>query len=1495
MSKQTGMEIAVIGMSGRFPGAADLHHFWNNLVNGVESISRLSDEDLLEEGEDADILKNKRYVKASSFMSDKGYFDADFFGYRPEEATLMNPQIRIFHELCWNALEDAGYNVRSNKEKIGLFAGGANDLNWQNYTFLANEDGAVDDFTASQLRDTAYLCSRISYLFNLQGPSVYVNTACSTSLVAIQRACMSLLLRECSMAMAGGITVNNFSKRGYLFQEGMINSPDGHCRPFDADAAGTVAGEGGGVVVLKRLADAIKDRDHIYAVVRGYAVNNDGNRKMSFAAPSVEGQHAAIVKALNMAGVPPESISYIEAHGTGTELGDPIEVEALNKSFGAAAEKYCALGSVKSNIGHLDAAAGVAGFIKTVLAMTYRKIPASLYFKSPNPRINFTDTPFYVNHQCSEWHNEKYPLRAGVSSFGIGGTNAHVILEEPPVEEKLHGTRPFQLMVLSGKTSAALERNITRFSNFLEEDSAARLEDIAYTLQTGRTPLEYRRTIVSADKEDTLVQLAENPPASPVSVENKNRPAVIFMFPGQGAQYAGMFDDLYEGESIFREAVDKCLAVVLDKCGKDLRPALLSDSLNDTGINNTAIAQPALFIMEYALSQLLMAWGIHPDAMIGHSIGEYVAACVSGVFSLEDSLVLVVRRGELMQQVMPGAMLGISMAESELRPLMNGNSHISLAAVNSPSLCVVSGVKEEILHFREKLDGLGYNSRVLHTSHAFHSYMMDEILDAFAEEVGKVSIRAGKIPFISNLTGDWATVIHPKYWVDHLRNTVMFRQGLEILLENNNCCFIEVGPGNTLSTFVRSNTFRTKNHKVIPLLKHAHDTGNNQRHLLKGIGECWLHGINPDWNAFYRDEQRRRVSVPVYSFEKTAYPVIVDAYKMIRERTVTEKTDKDPDLLNWFYTPVWKLCEPSNTTAYTISGPVLLLADDDGVVDNLQDKLREQGAPVVLVKRGTHFRELSPAACEVNPGDTKSFMELFEWLSGNSLMPERIINGWSITGNTSDAFSDEKYTQCFYGFIELIKICFSEGSTLNKQLVLLTSNVFDVLEKDADPGIQPLSAGLLKVVGQEYPGIRTCHLDISLTEEVNDYSGMLLGEISMNDTGKVICLRGGRKWEQLYDKMRITPGEAGWPCKQEGVYLVTGGLGAFGFHISKYLLQTFNANILLLGRSPMPDGESRHAGEQKMLDRYAALQQEPGAVMYVDCDIADTIALSAAVRAAESRLGQVNGVVHAAGIIRGKSISALSELTKADFEEQFAAKVTGVRALEAVFADRHLDFCLLVSSLSVVLGGLGFSAYAAANTFMDLYIRSQRNKGKLKGWMTVDFDALSFDEPSEKAITTSELINATGHALRNPQLPQVVVAVSDLSKRIENWVSMKNGVAGKEASAGIVQDTAGRNGDEYTYTTADNIGVRLMHLWKMFFGKSDIGAGDDFFDIGGDSLKALTMIARIKKEFNIELSITSFFRLSSIQQLAAHIADLKSQEEVEQHRQQLHDQEQFIF
>ncbi|MFZ6028536.1 MAG: SDR family NAD(P)-dependent oxidoreductase [Chloroflexota bacterium] len=867
--------LAIIGMAGRFPKANNVAAFWENLCQGVEGVTFFSDADLLAGGVNPALLAHPNYVKARAVIEDPAGFDAAFFGLHPREAELTDPQQRVFLECAWEALEQAGYVPEKTGVRIGLFAGSGSN-GYLIHNLLPNQ-ALLED--AGQLQvlfsnDKDYLTTRTAYKLNLKGPSVTVQTACSTSLVAVHLACQSLLNQECDLALAGGASLSIPQECGYIYQEGDILSPDGHCRPFDARAQGTVTGSGAGVVVLKRLEEALSDGDLVYAVILGSAINNDGADKVGFTAPSVEGQAGVIAEALAVAGVNPATMGYVEAHGTGTSLGDPIEIEALTLAYRASTQKkgYCAIGAVKSNIGHLDAAAGVAGLMKTALALYHRQIPPSLNFEQPNSKIDFANSPFFVNTQLAAWTPGPHPRRAGVSSFGIGGTNAHIVLEEAPSQKPSEASRAWQLILLSAKTPTALDRAAANLADHLARCPELNLGNVAYTLQVGRQDFQHRRILVCQTSQEA-VQLLREPVAGRVfsGLRPAQRASVAFVFPGQGSQYVGMAQGLYASEPVFRQHLESCAqllrpALGLDLCSLLFPPAEQRANAANT-LQQTAYAQPALFAVEYSLAQLWLAWGLRPQAMLGHSLGEYVAACLAGIFSLPDALHLVTVRGQLMQSIPPGSMLAVPVAEDQLQ-LPAG---LSLAAVNAPTQCVISGPGPAIQAYRDWLAQQGLEGQLLATSHAFHSEMMEPMLAAFTREVAQTRRSVPQIPFVSNLTGSWITAeqaLDAAYWGQHLRQTVRFWDGLKTLLDGGERVVLEVGPGKSLSSLARRHG---QARGLVPSLRHVQEERADEAVLLEAVGKLWLSGVKIDWEGYRGVEPRGRVALPTYPFERKRY------------------------------------------------------------------------------------------------------------------------------------------------------------------------------------------------------------------------------------------------------------------------------------------------------------------------------------------------------------------------------------------------------------------------------------------------------------------------------------------------------------------------------------------------------------------------------------------------------------------------------------------------
>ncbi|UVW28153.1 non-ribosomal peptide synthetase/type I polyketide synthase [Massilia sp. H6] len=873
-TRGASQDIAIVGMAGKFPGANDIDAFWRNLCAGVESVTELSDQQLQDAGVDPALHGQPRYVRRKGTLDGVECFDAPFFGYPPREALLMDPQQRQFLEVAWQALEHAGYGGGATAGRVGVY-GGTGRAAYMLHFLSTNPASAAELFQTTILNDKDFLSTRVAYKLDLRGPALAVQTACSTSLVALHLACQQLLQDDCDLALAGGVSIEVPHGAGYLYQEGHILSPDGRCRAFDAGASGTVRGSGGALVALKRLADATADGDTIWAVIKGSAINNDGGAKVGYTAPAVEGQAAVIEQALQRAGVDPRTIGLVEAHGTATPLGDPIEVAALTQAYRRHTpdKGFCLLGSVKTNVGHLDAAAGVTGLIKAALAVYHGQVPATLHFQSPNPKLGLEQTPFRVNPTLVAWPASASPRRAAVSSFGIGGTNAHVILEQASQPPSASGGLPAQLLNLSARSETALHALAANLASYLAAHPEANLADVAYTLQLGRAELPLRRSLACTSVAQAREMLAR--PACAAAAPGA-KPRVSFMFPGQGLQKVNMGRELYAEAPQFRACVDDCARILQPLLDCDLRTLLYPepDLLQAATLRlaQTAITQPALFVVEYALARQLMHWGVQPDAMIGHSLGEYVAACLAGVLSLGDALTLVAARGRLVQQLPAGAMLAVEADPEQLLPFVGGE--ISLAVVNGPQACVLAGPVPAVDAIEPLVAAAGLRCKRIPTSHAFHSSMLDPVLAQFQALVEEVQLHAPRIPYITNVTGTWVTAqqaTSPQHWVRHLRQTVLFAPGLARLLEAPDGIFLEVGPGQTFSAILRRHPLRHHVRHAGPTLATSAEPSDCAA-LLHGVGQVWAgHGAEPAWDRLHLGVARRRIGLPVYPFDRHRY------------------------------------------------------------------------------------------------------------------------------------------------------------------------------------------------------------------------------------------------------------------------------------------------------------------------------------------------------------------------------------------------------------------------------------------------------------------------------------------------------------------------------------------------------------------------------------------------------------------------------------------------
>jgi acyl transferase domain-containing protein len=1409
---ETGRDVAVVGMAGRFPKARDLGEFWRNLRDGVEAVTFFSDAELAGAGVDPALLADPGYVKAGSVLAGVEEFDAGFFGYTASEAEVMDPQQRLFLEHCWAALEDAGYDPATYPGLIGVYAGVA----WNTYllTRLARRPDLFaggGGFQVFITNDKDFMPTRVSYKLNLKGPSVVVQTSCSTSLVAVHLACLSLLNYECDMALVGGVTVKVPQTEGYLHLEGGLASPDGHCRAFDAKAAGTVFGSGVGVVVLKRFGDALADGDRVRAVVKGSAINNDGAVKVSYTAPSVEGQAEVIAAAHAVAGIDVETIGYVEAHGTGTALGDPIEVAALTKVFGAATARtgFCALGSVKSNVGHLDAAAGIAGFLKTVLALEHRQIPPSLHFETPNPKIDFAATPFHVNARLADWPAAGGPRRAGVSSFGVGGTNAHVVLEEAPAPPPAAPSRPGQLLLLSARSAAALDAASANLAAHLASHPELPLPDVAYTLRAGRAVFRHRRMLVCHDASGaaaatSLAALDPARVATGVDTQEPRERPVVFVFPGQGANLdiGSEAGDLYRLEAVFREEIDRCAELLVPHLGLDLReviqPAPGTDREAAVGSD---LAGPSLFAVEYALARLWTSWGIRPRALLGEGLGEVVAACLAGAFSLADALALVAAAGK------------------------------------SPAA------------------------------------------EAFAARVRAAPRRPPEIPLLATAGG--------------------FADALAGLRQDPGRMLLEVGPGQT------------------------------QELLLAALGRLWLAGVAIDWSGFHAGERRRRVPLPTYPFERQRY--WVDVGTDIGERPAAASAEplaRRPAIADWFYVPGWKLGAPPRPLAPgdLAADPRrrwLVFADGCGLGDGLAARLAREGREVVTVRPAARFAALGRGAYEIDPGRGEDYDLLLADLAGQDQLPDAVIHAWSVAPQerrepTVAAF-EAAQVRGFHSLLGLARALAPHLAALaadaRLELWVLSSQLHRVTGEEALAPERATVLGPCRVIPQEQPGIVCQAVDVALPPYGRAPAALVdrvLAEIAGGPVGPFVAWRGGRRWVQSFEPVRLEPAPERSPLRplrEQGVYLITGGLEGNGHGVARVLAATASARLVLQEEDGFPErerwAEAAAAGGPlaRKVARALALEAAGAELLVIGADLGDEAAMALLVERGRERFGHLHGAVHAAGVTGERIFRPLADTGREESAWHFVPRAHGLLALDRALAGLRLDFRLALSSLAAVLGGLGYAAYAAANLFVDAFVQGAAGRGD-GGWLGLDWDAWQLgvggedgaggegdDGEAEAAALSAGLAGLAmrfdegGEVLRRALAAAtaelVAVSTADLVARVEQGVlrsAARRGEGGDTAAAARALHPRPRLETPYVAPEGD-LEATLAGVWRRVLGFAEVGVHDNFFELGGDSFIAIRMAAELRGALRLEIPVARLYQALTIRALARLLESERGEEE----------------
>lgn len=1533
--------VAVIGIACRFPGANSAEEFWSNLSAGVESITFFTSEQLEAAGVDRNTIKSPGYVAAKGVLEHADGFDAGFFGLSPREAELMDPQQRVFLECAWSALEDAACDPRRYPGAIGVFAGTILStyllLNvWPNRKLV----DAAGVFQTALGNDPTFLATRASYLFDLRGPSVSVGTACSTSLMAVHLACQSLLAHETDMALAGGVSIHLPLIGGYRYEEGGILSPDGHCRPFDAAACGTVSSDGVGVVALKRLGDAIADGDIIRAVIRGSAANNDGNAKVGYTAPSGPAQARVISEAMAMAGVEPETVSMIEAHAAGTLLGDPIEVAALTEAFAGCggSRKFCALGSVKSNIGHVDAAAGIAGLIKTVLALQHRQIPPSLHFREVNARADFSGGPFYVSSELRSIAPGGAPMRAGVSSFGIGGSNVHVVLEEPPEPAPAPASapelpaRPFELLVWSAASPSALETMTEHLAEHLETRPELDLADVAHSLRRGRRVFEHRRFLVCRDRAEAIADLrARDAHRLTTGSARAGQPPVTFMFSGLGDQYPGMGWELYCTEPPFRRMVDRCSELLRRHIDGDIRdhlypgrdwskPALTtggaaqaSNTSNldlramlgrvrnadacDPAQDLPAVAQPMIFVTEVALAELLRDWGIKPEAMIGHSIGEFAAAYLSGVLSLPDALEVVAVRARLIQTLAkPGAMLAVPLDEAQMRSFLP--DRVSLAALNGFALSVASGPEAGIEELERRLVARGVSAQRLRSTHPYHSKTLENIVDPLLATLARVKLNPPKIPYVSCLTGTWITdeqATAPRYWAEHLCRTVQFHQGLCELLSDSSRILLEIGPGQSLTSHAIAERGRvaSRSNPVIPTMRWSYGRQAELAVLMRGIGLLWLAGAPVDPARFVAGRTPHLAPLPTYPFERRRY--WVDPPASAQNAIPTAAATKKLKIEDWFYLPCWKPSIPAPLAPSAKSDRNwLLFVDRFGLGYDLAGQLRRSGENVVTVTVGAAFGG-DGEAYVVDPRRAEHYRALLRELRQRGQAPERIVHLWGLTsrdqaGAPSRQRFDAAQEMGYHSLMRLVQALCGERLENQARIDIVANQLCDV---SGDEPLEPEKAtvaGPALVAPQEHPGLICRCLDMDIPPDHPHRRDrlviQLMAEVCGERTEPRVAYRRGKRWVQGYEAVRLeAAASAGSPFRHRGVYLLTGGLGGIGLVMASHLAETVQARLALIGRSAFPERDQwdRWLAEHEIDDRTSvkvrqlmALERLGAETLILRADVSSCEDMHRVLAAVDARFGELHGVIHGAGAVGVEAFREINQASMADAEAQFAAKVHGVTMLDEVLADRPLDFCVLMSSLSAVLGGLGFAAYSAGNLFLDAFA-SWKNRTSATPWISIDWESwrLADVQPaiaglggtvSEFAMQPREGAAACERILTHRASGQVIVSSGDLHARLRQWVS-------RRASPARDLTTAHRRPDLRAPYVAPrgHLEAALADIWCDLFNVDPIGVDDDFFELGGHSLLATQLNARLSSELQVEMSLATLLQVHTIAELALTI------------------------
>jgi phthiocerol/phenolphthiocerol synthesis type-I polyketide synthase E len=1497
--------IAIIGMAVKLPNARTLDDYWNILKEGRETITFFSEEELLAAGVATNTIRRPDYVRARGKLDNIDKFDAKFFGVPPIEAQQMDPQHRMFLEMSWEALESAGYAVLGNGLSIGVYAGVSTNSYVLNVISNQTAVDSTSPFEALLGTEKDFLSTRVAYHLQLRGPAVTIQTACSTSLVATHLACQSLLSGETDIALAGGISVRCLSDRGYQYLPGGILSPDGHCRAFDAAAQGTVMGDGGGVVVLRRLSDALENHDPIHAIILGTATNNDAARKIGFVAPSIEGQIQVIQESLAISGINADTIGFVEAHGTGTRIGDPIEVAALAEVLRPSAETGTpiALGSVKTNVGHLDVAAGIVGLIKAALAIQHKKIPPTLHFSEFSKDLSFANASFFVNTQLMDWKEAGHPRRAGISSFGIGGTNAHAIIQEAPPRIGLEQSQLPQLLTISAKSPLALQSSIANLAREMSQKNGLAMQDIAHTLQVGRTHFDHRWSTVSATGAEAVEKLLERAESGIPNTEYfEGGERVAFMFPGQGSIRVGMGQQLYQSEQAFRICFDECARIAKLDLGLDIREAIFPDlftqTSDDAHLPNPSVLQASLFSLEYSLAKLLISCGIQPSHLVGHSLGEYTAACLAGAITLESTLSLLAVRGNLIGRLPKGKMLVVMHPAENLASLLPPGT--SIAAVNGPSNVVVSGTSRTIENFQAALLMRNIPCQIIGTSHAFHSAMMDPILSRFAEHTEACSYAIPKLPYFSCVSGRWSDSSNPltgEYWVRHLRETVNFANVAELLFREGVTSLVEVGPSLTICNLVREQANSNK-FNFLPTLPEGNQSHSEKSAILETCGALWERGNSINWKGLENHANAYKVHLPTHPFDRQSYWLDDKSVSLFSNSSGTHLKSEE----NWYYQPSWVMCTPKLVANPLPGAQIWIVFSNEQKNDlGLATHLRKAGQSVVCVTPGSRHK-FSELSYQVNYDSYADISYLISELFKNVTKPIYIAH----TGYLSLDGHDKREAY-FFSLLTLTQAIGRLEHANQVTLLTITRNAFRVTgDEDQLSPNQALAIGPALVAAQEQIGMKSYAIDIR--QRADDPSHLTESEFRAvlqiachSFKQSIFALRNERLWAQSFCSIDLTtPIELPHLLREGRTYLVTGGLGGIGLLFCQFLAKRVHGvNLAILSRRPaqFPDRTILDGGDeanrQRTEAKIATLRALGATVLYIQADASDLDVVTAARKQIEKEFGKVDGVFHAAGVM-GKEFA--QHLSATSVHKTFAPKILGADVINAVFWDsRFLIFC---SSTSAFLGGVGFADYCSANAYMDCLAHSMQGlvaplaiSVNWHSWAPFEGTASAAVSPvkSNSLIYPENADDCFAAILNNPRA-QIVVCPTDL-EALRRQVSLVDYLNFSKTQVDATRERKvgrappGTTGGAFS-APGTKTEIALVRILSDLFGISEVGIDDDFFELGGHSLLAIKLATQLRHHFDLDLSLTKLLEGPTIRAIAAYI-DSSHQEAQEQYLRNL--------